>query len=57
MLDQFAAAAEGMAAHAGDVDAFFLALVDYARYEMQYPECHGDRAGDIDAFFALQGGE
>ena len=55
------------ALNAGDVDPFFLALVDYARYEVQYPNCHGDWAGDInqdarfdaadiDAFFELLGG-
>ena len=55
------------AVNAGDVDAFFLALVDYERYEAQYPDCHGDWAGDInqdapfdaadiDAFFKLLGG-
>ncbi|MCH8806646.1 MAG: hypothetical protein IH986_11220, partial [Planctomycetes bacterium] len=52
---------------AADVDVFFLALVDYERYEGQYPSCHGDWAGDvnqdarfdaadIDAFFKLLGG-
>ncbi|MCH8804635.1 MAG: hypothetical protein IH986_00925 [Planctomycetes bacterium] len=55
------------ALNAADVDPFFLALVDYERYEGQYPSCHGDWAGDvnqdarfdaadIDAFFELLGG-
>ncbi|MCH8808200.1 MAG: hypothetical protein IH986_19230, partial [Planctomycetes bacterium] len=35
------------AVNAGDVDAFFLALVDYERYAAQYPDCHGDWAGDV----------
>ncbi|MCH8805675.1 MAG: PD40 domain-containing protein [Planctomycetes bacterium] len=50
-----------------DIDPFFLALGDYARYEVQYPNCHGDWAGDvnqdarfdaadIDLFFQLLGG-
>ena len=54
------------AVNAADVDVFFLALVDYERYEVQFPSCHGDWAGDvnqdarfdaadIDAFFKLLG--
>ena len=52
---------------AGDIDPFFLALIDLARHQAQYPECHGEWAGDvnqdgvfdgadIDAFFELIGG-